>query len=226
MSTDIISIVNSIPDRQPASLTVTDSNGTRMQIPCIFKESEVPAFFLLFTPGSIPETIGTDWRYALVSKDANDETVTFSARLIGHPNNRIIEMVTKKSIRPEDHREYFRVNLRMPVAVFYDPEKDSVDEAPLELDGETVDISQTGVLTILADECTISKPLTIQLNLPNPTETIICTGCVVRSKKIRTNRWLTSFHFTKISAKSRDIIAKNCFAEQRRQLRENIQTTT
>ena len=91
--------------------------------------------------------------------------------------------------------------------------------------GETVDISQTGILTILTDECRAKKPvLIIELNLPNPAKIIICSGRVVRSKRLRHNRWLTSFHFDNISANAQDIIAKNCFAEQRRQLRENIQT--
>ena len=224
MSTDIIAIINSIPDRQPASLTVTDSNGTRKQIPCIFKEAEAPTFFLLFAPGSIPENLGKDWRYALVSKDADGEPAMFSAKIVANPNNRVIEMVGKKSIRPEDLREYFRVNLKAPAAVFYEPGKDDLDEQPLELEGETVDISQTGVLTVLSDECKLTRPVMIEINLPNPAETIICTGCLVRSKRILKNRWLTSFHFNHISEKSRDIIAKNCFAEQRRQLRENIQT--
>ena len=223
MSTDIISLVNSIPDRQPASLTLTDPNGTRMQIPCIYKESAAPSFFLQFTPGALPENFSKDWRCALACQDTSDESITFSAKIVEHPNNLVIEMVAKKSIRPEDLREYFRVNLRMPVAIFYSPDPD-LDEAPLELRGETVDISQTGVLTILEDECTHTKPLGIEVDLPNPAETVICTAWVVRSKRIRQNRWLTSFHFDDISAKSRDIIAKNCFAEQRRQLRENIQT--
>ena len=226
MSTDIISIVNTIPDRQPASLALTDANGNRMQLPCIYKKSEAPAFFLLFTPGALPENISKDWRCALVCRDEGDEPITFSAKIVELPNNRVIELVARKSLRPEDLREYFRVNLKMPVTVFYTVEQDNLDEAPLELTGETVDISQTGVLTILRDECTRTKPMTIELDLPNPAETIICTGCLVRSKRIRKNHWLTSFHFADISAKSRDLIAKNCFAEQRRQLRENIQTTT
>ncbi|TKB25837.1 PilZ domain-containing protein [Desulfopila sp. IMCC35006] len=224
MSTDIISIVESIPDRQPASLTVTDPTGNTIKLPCNFKESEAPGFFLLFSAGTIPENIGKDWRCALVSKDSNEETVTFSAKIVELLNNRVIELVAKKSIRPEDLREYFRVNIKAPVAIFYDPGTKGSDEQPLELKGETVDISQTGVLTMLSDDCRISLPVIIELNLPNPAETVICTGCVVRSKRVRKGRWLTSFHFDQISDKARDIIAKNCFAEQRRQLRENIHT--
>ena len=160
----------------------------------------------------------------LASHDAYGESVTFAAKIIQILNNRVVQLVAQKAIRPEDLREYFRVNIKVQIAVFYDPGKSDGDEHPLKLDGETVDISQTGVLTILSDECNIKKPVMIEIDLPNPAETIICSGSVIRSKRIRKNRWLTAFHFDNISARSREIIAKNCFAEQRRQLRENIQT--
>ena len=113
----------------------------------------------------------------------------------------------------------------MPIEIFHQPEESDVAEEPLELTGETVDISQTGVLSILSDECKISKQLSIELDLPNPAETIICAGYLIASKRIRKNRWLTSFHFDNLSSKSREIIAKNCFSAQRQQLRENIQTS-
>ncbi|MGB3210533.1 MAG: PilZ domain-containing protein [Desulforhopalus sp.] len=224
MSNDIISIVNAIPDRQPSTVTLTDSAGKRIQLSCVFKEAQSPTFFLLFPAGSIPENIEKDWRCIFFSRDTNDESVTFAAQITDLPNNRVIELMAKNTIRPEDLREYFRVNLKTQMAVFYDPEETDAEAQPLELEGMTVDISQTGVLTILSDECKITEPVMLELNLPNPAETVICSGSVVRSKRIRKDRWLTAFHFDNISSKSREIIAKNCFAEQRRQLRENIQT--
>ncbi len=223
MSTDIIAIVDSIPDRQEASLTLTDLTGKSMQLPCIFNESEAPSFFLLFSPGSLPEDINKDWHCTLVINDANDEPVTFSTKIVEIPNNRVIEMVAKKSIRLEDLREYFRINLKAQVAVSYDPGENDRNEHPLNLKGETVDLSQSGVLTILLDECRTAEPVILELKLPNPADTVICTGRVIQSKRMRTNRWLTSFRFDRITTKARDIIVKNCFAEQRRQLRENIQ---
>ncbi|MCP4342026.1 MAG: PilZ domain-containing protein [Desulfobulbaceae bacterium] len=225
MSTDIITIVSAIPDGQPASVTLTDSASTRRQLNCVFKESEAPSFYLLFSPGTIPEDIQKDWRCILVSKDTEGEPITFSANIVEVSNNRVIELVARKSIRPEDLREYFRVNLKMPIEIFHEPEESDVDEESLELTGETVDISQTGVLSILSDECKITKPLYIEIDLPNPAETIICSGHLIRSKRIRKKRWLTSFHFDNLSSKSREIIAKNCFSAQRQQLREKIQTS-
>jgi hypothetical protein len=223
MSSDIKVLVNAIPDRQPVTASLTDTDGGRMQVSCLFKESTAPSFFLLFPAGTLPEKINTDRPCALVSRDVEGNSVTFAAKIVDIPNSRVIEMIANKSIRPEDLREYFRVNIKAPVEVFYDPQNDD-NEQSMELDGETVDISQTGILTILTDECKISKPVTIELSLPNPAELVICSGRLIRCKRIRRDRWLTSFHFDNISANDRDIIAKNCFAEQRRQLRENIQT--
>lgn len=224
MSSDINTLIDSIPDRQPATVTLTDTGGKRIQVSCAFKESTAPSFFLLFPAGTLPEKIDTDRACALASRDGQGKSITFAAKIVDMPNSRVIELIANKSIRPEDLREYFRVNIKAPVEVFYDPQNDGKDEEPMELGGETVDISQTGVLTILTDECRIDKQVIIELNLPNPAELVICSGRVVRSKRLPHNRWLTSFHFDNISSKARDIIAKNCFAEQRRQLRENVQT--
>ena len=168
MSTDIISIVNTIPDRQSASVTLTDPAGSNMQVSCVFKESEAPGFFLLFSPGAMPEGIEKDWRCIFSSHSASGEAVTFKAKIIQVQNNRVIELEAQKALRPEDLREYFRINLKTKVSVFYDPANDNSEEQPFELDGETVDISQTGVLTILPNECRIKKSVMIELNLPNP----------------------------------------------------------
>ncbi len=226
MSTDILSIVNAIPDSQSAAITLTDSTGISMQLSCTFKESEAPSFFLLFPPGTIPENIEKSKPCMVTSRDEYGEAVTLAAKIVQITNTRVLELMAQKTIKPEDLREYFRVNIRAQIAVFFDPEEYDADEKPLELDGETVDISQTGVLTILSDECQSKKPVMIEINLPNPSETIICSGRLIRSKRIRKNRWLTAFHFDNISSRSREIIAKNCFAAQRRQLRENIQTSS
>jgi hypothetical protein len=64
----------------------------------------------------------------------------------------------------------------------------------------------------------------IEISLPNPAGLIICSGQVIRSERIRKNHWLTAFHFNNIPSDARELITKNCFAEQRRQLRDNIQT--
>jgi hypothetical protein len=224
MPNDLITLIDSIPDRQPAQVVLTNTGGKRIQAPGVFKVSTAPSFFLLFPVGTLPEKIDADRPCAMVSRDRRGKTVTFAAKIVDIPSTRVIELIADKSLRPEDLREYFRVNIKAPVEVFYDSQNDDEDEEAAELGGETVDISQTGVLAILTDECRSNKPVIIELKLPNPAELVTCSGRVVRSKRLRHNRWLTSFHFDNISSSAQDIIAKNCFAEQRRQLRENVQT--
>ncbi len=123
MSTDILSIVNTIPDSQPAAVTLTDSTGKSVHLSCVFKESEAPSFFLLFPPGTIPENIEKMRPCMLASHDAYGESVTFAAKIVQILNNRVVELVAQKAIKPEDLREYFRVNIKVQIAVFYDPGK-------------------------------------------------------------------------------------------------------
>lgn len=224
MLIDINSIIKAIPDRQQAIVIFTDLSGKRRHLDCVFNESVPPGCFLLFPPDNLPQEIDMDRPCTVRSQDVQGNPVGFSAEIVGIRNRRIMELKARKSMQLDDLRDYFRVNLQVQVAVFYDPDKDETDKQPLELEGRTIDISQSGVLTILPEECRIRKVLMLEINLPNPAETIVCSASIVRSKRIRKSRWLTAFHFENLSARSRDIIAKNCFAEQRRQLRENVRT--
>ncbi len=225
MTADLTALVNSIPDRQSVSVTLTNTKGKKLQLACVFKESKAPSFFLLFPSRSLRDDIDIDKPCAVISQDQFGETVSLAAKIVDIPSNRVIELVANQSIRPEDLREYFRVNIRARVEVLYTPGEGDDDGEPLKTDGQTVDISQTGVLTLLSNECNVKNSVMIEINLPNPAGTVICSGRVIRSERVRKNRWLTAFHFENISPESRELIAKNCFAEQRRQLRENIQTT-
>lgn len=220
---EILSLVKSIPDGQAATVTLTDPTGKRQLYECVFKESIAPAFFLVFPHHALPEEVDLTKQCPLVSRDRAENTVSFLAEIETRNKNHLFELIAKKPVRPEDLREYFRVDFRTHIAVrYYSPQNE--EELEWELNGETVDLSQSGVLAFLPDECKDTHPVEIELSLINPAETILCIGHIVRSKRIRKNRWLTSFHFDEITSRSRDAIAMNCFSEQRRQLREKVQT--
>lgn len=221
---EILSLVKSIPDGQAATVTLTDSTGKRQLYECVFKESIAPAFFLVFSLDDIPQVIDLTKQCPLVSRDRDGNTVSFLAEIEARNRNHVFELVAKKPVRPEDLREYFRVDLRTHIAVRFYSQQNGEEGLQWELAGETVDLSQSGVLAFLPDECQDKHPVEIELKLINPAETIHCIGHIVRAKRIRKNRWLTSFHFDEISSRSRDVIAMNCFSEQRRQLREKVQT--
>lgn len=221
---EILSLVKSIPDGQAATVTLTDSAGKRQLCECVFKESIAPAFFLVFPLDEMPKDIDLAQQCPLVSRDRDDNTVSFLAEIEARTKHHVFELVAKKAVRPEDLREYFRVDLRTYIAVRFYCQENGKNSLKWEMAGETVDLSQSGVLAFFPDECQDKSPVEIELRLTNPAETIHCVGHIVRAQRLRKNRWLTSFHFDEISSRSRDVIAMNCFSEQRRQLREKVQT--
>ena len=224
MSAEILSLVKSIPDGQAATIALTDADGKRRFYDCVFKESIAPAFFLVFPPDALPREIDQTRQCPFVSMDRLENTVSFIAEIEERCKNHIFELKARKCIRPEDLREYFRVDIRTPIVLRFYALEDGVEKLKWEMTGETVDLSQSGVLAFFDDECQDAQPIYIEFSLANPAEKIYCAGHVVRSKRIRKNRWLTSFHFDEISPRARDVIAMNCLAEQRRQLREKVRT--
>lgn len=221
---ELVKLVKSIGDGESATLTLTDGNNNHHVIHGVYKESEAPCFFFLGPAGSLPENLDSSWRGFFISNDPEGREVSFLADVVQQKSSRIVELIARQTVRFEDMRRFFRVTLRTPVTVRYladDPDKDSND---WHLDGETVDISQSGILAILPDECRNDSGLYIELTLDQPSKTIFCSGHLVRAKKLKRDRWMTSFHFDEISSTDRDTLAKRCFAEQRRQLREKGQT--
>ncbi len=219
---DILRLVKSIQDGEDATITLSDG-GNRKTFDCIYRESLPPSFCLLFAPEDIPDKIAPAKQCPFTSIDAEGQTVSFAAEFVSKRNARVFEFVAKKSIKLEDFRDYFRINITIPIKVSYTPLHNDGHEQALTLRGETVDISQSGVLAILSDKCAVCKNIEIEFTLPAPRQTIFCIGHVVRIKRLRKNRYLTALCFDQLSHRDKDIIAMNCFAEQRRQLRENIQ---
>lgn len=221
---DLLKLVKSIGDGESATLTLTDGDNNHRTFQGVYKESEAPCFFFLGPAGSLPENLDNSWRGFFISNDREGTEVSFLADVVQQNSSRIVELVARKTVRFEDMRRFFRVTLRTPVTVHYiaeDPDNNSDD---WHLAGETVDISQSGILAILPEECRNASGLDIELTLDQPSTTIFCNGHLVRAKRLKRDRWLTSFHFDEISNSDRDTLAKRCFAEQRRQLREKGQT--
>lgn len=220
----ILQLVRSIPDGQAASITLIDLAGERIHLQGVYKESEAPNFFFLALPGQLPETLDVSRQCPFSSQDRNAEDVSFIADIIEISGNRALELVARKTVRSEDLRQFFRVTLRTRIFIRFFPKNPDSDEQQWEITGETVDISQSGVLTLLPIECPNVTDLDLEIEFTTPRKNVFCTSHVIRSKRLKKGRWLTSFHFDEISAVDRDAIAKNCFAEQRRQLRDKGQT--
>jgi c-di-GMP-binding flagellar brake protein YcgR len=221
---DILRLIQSIPDGHSATIIITDIAGERRHLQGVYKESEAPFFFFLSPPGVLAFDLDTSQQCPFTSQDRSETDVAFVAEIIAKTSDRALELVARASVRAQDLRQFFRVTMRTSIIVRYCPENTTSKQQPWEMTGETVDISQSGVLAILPDDCHDSNALDIEITLNNPNKKVYCTGHVIRSKRMRKSRWLISFHFDELSMTDRDTIAKNCFAEQRRQLRDKGQT--
>ena len=222
----ITHLVKSITDNESAIVKLTTSTGQRTSCKCVFKESTAPGFFLLFPSPETISDVDLSKPCSFIGKNHYGQTLSFVANIVEKTNNRILELVAKRAIDPEGLREYFRVSLSTGITVSYMPATENSSQVEWELTGKVVDISQSGLLTILPEECKNTKSILIEIDLTEPCKTIYCIGHVTRIKRVRKDRWITAFHFDEISAKAVDDIAVNCLAEQRKQLREKIEIAT
>ena len=225
-SDDIYELVDSIADGQPASAVVYDTSGNEHKHECVFKVSEPPCFFLLFPSGALPTDLDQNRQCIFTGLDVKGRLLTFGGNILNYTNNRILELEGTKPFKPEELREYFRVDLRVPVKIVHQPTGETDLAGGWESEGETIDISQSGVLVMLSDECRSKREIRIEIQLNNPAKTVVLLGHMVRKNRVKKNRWLTSFQFDEISPADRDAIAMNCFAAQRKQLRENVKISS
>ncbi len=221
---DLLRLVNSIPDGQPATITVTDLAGERRHLQGVYKESKAPSFYFLAPPDQLPTTLDTSKQCSFSSRDKSDGDISLIADILDTISTRTLELVARKPVRTEDLRQFFRVSLRARIIIGFFPENPDSNQQEWQIEGETMDISQSGILADLPAECANATGLDFEIALVNPPKQVFCTGHVIRSKRLKKDRWIVSFHFDEISATDRDAIAKNCFAEQRRQLRDKGET--
>jgi len=221
---DLAKLVSAIDDGEAAILTLTDADNNHHTLNGVYKESQAPCFFFLAPPGALPADIDRSWRGFFISNDHEGKEVSFLVDIVEQTNTRSVELICRQTVRFEEMRRYFRVTLRTPVIIRFFTENPERSDEDWQLEGETIDISQSGVLAVLPEECRTTENLDIELILDQPAKRVFCKGHVVRAKRFKKQRWLTSFHFDEIASGDRDALAKRCFAEQRRQLREKGQT--
>ncbi len=223
MSHSINSIVRSIKDSELAKIRVTGADGEMLHLDCIYKESEAPLFFLVFPPQAIPKDLEIKQKCS-VAISSGEEPVTLAAVIESFKGDRSIEMRAVDTIDPVSLREYFRVMVSTPITAAFDPTGEDSRQRPWELKGMTVDLSGTGVLAVFPAEFENNHNIFLDVTLPGSDKRVECIAHVVRTKKLRKNRIQVALHFDSISRKNRDIIITACLQEQRRQLRQRMES--
>lgn len=216
-------LVKSFNDSESARIALQTTAGHTLRLNCVYKESIAPDFFLLFPPNTIPEDIDKTKNCLISLKDSTDTVRILQAKISDIPNKRSIELTALASIDPLSLREYFRVDIRTHIEISFEGSEGS-NVGTWSMKGKTLDLSGSGVLCVVPEQPQSKQPILIEIKLTNKPENIICIGHIVHTKRLRNGNWLTALHFDKIDQKHRDAIITNCFYEQRKQLRERVQT--
>ncbi|RPH38819.1 MAG: PilZ domain-containing protein [Desulfobulbaceae bacterium] len=157
--------------------------------------------------------------------DEDTAPLSLNAKIEEIIGDRTLELTAKSSIDPTSLREFFRVAIHVPVVISFEPESDDDLERKWSLSGETLDISGSGLLALFSEDCQDRQRIKIAIELSSPQASVVCVGHVVYTRRVRKGRWHIALHFDDIASKHRDIIISNCLYEQRRQLKETLQTS-
>jgi hypothetical protein len=223
LAASISETIKKLSDSDIAKIDIPTVTGQTIRLNCIYKESDSPSFFLVFPPKKLPENIDID-QPCLVSINTGQTTLTLSAKITNIKGDRTLELTAQSRVKPENLREYFRVDTKVFINASFDPESSSSRYRPWSFDGETLDISGSGVLAIFPGEPQNKHQINLFIDVRGDQKYIECLGHIVRIKRLRRGKYQISFHFDHISPKDKDSLISYCLKEQRNRLREKIQT--
>ncbi|MFH2123523.1 MAG: PilZ domain-containing protein [Pseudomonadota bacterium] len=222
MPDSLVDLIKRIQDSQAAEINLPLVSGGSVQLKCVYKESEAPHFFLVFPPKLLPTDIDTK-KSCLVAVKGEDKSITFKAGIESSKGDRILELFAQKTIDPVSLRTFYRADLRTSISASYEPGPEEKAHA-WNFEGQTLDLSGGGTLAIFPKEFLNRQRILLHIKLPHTDKEIHCVSHVVRMKKLRREHWQIALEFDNLDQKERDFIVSCCLREQRRQLRENIQT--
>lgn len=218
---DINQQLEKLKESQACLITLSEDNGNTFQYECTFQHSTGTRFSVFLQSTNVAHfDINVPCTFSS-APILGVTSISCKAKISAITANEI-ELVATESFDPSAMRNYFRVNLRVPIILSDAPTLKDGDDSKWRTSGNTVDISRTGTLAILGDECIQEHNLLVSLKLPDPIADVTCKARLIRIKRLTKRRWLTALHFDLSNIKACDIITANCLQEQRRQIRENV----
>jgi len=218
-------ILEKLIDNAPTIVDLPSSNN-EVNIRCraLLVKKEFPSLELIFPPRSWEADdlhIGADCNLAV---EHNGLIVNLIARLDGVVQERRLRFTAREPVSPEVLREYFRVAINIPVEASYIAGSKETKTRTWKMIGTTLDLSGSGVLALFPEKPPSHDRIQLVITMPDEKTPIVCLANVVRSYRVRKNKFQVAFQFENISTKTRDVVISWCLQEQRRQLRDNVQT--
>jgi c-di-GMP-binding flagellar brake protein YcgR len=220
----IIEILERINDKAATLVDLPGKNGENYRCKAVLLKKDAPVVELVFPPDSWEESslmLGANCQLAV---EHEDRTITLIACLDTVSGHRRLQFTAREPVSPESLREYFRVLINVPIEASYIAGPREVKAKTWKMIGTTIDLSGSGVLAVFAEKPPTTHNIQLVLSLPGEETPIVCLADVVRTYRLRKNRFQVAFHFGVVSSKTRDQIISCCLQEPRRPLRANVLT--
>lgn len=224
MTTDTKAL-HDIPDGKPVNIFLPLRNQEDMvKAQCVYQKTAVPKFTLLFTAGELPVENIDSQKPCIVSVDMGGPTVSLEAMIRDVASAQKLEMIARKTISHAQLREYFRVDAETRVVTKAFKRKLEGDQkSPWAYEGQTVDISGSGVRAIFTECPPAEHPVRLEINIPGKIPaTVEALAHQVRSRQLKDGSYEVAFHYDEISTEDRDKIIGCCLDIQRQMLRLRV----
>lgn len=220
-----LNILNKLNNQTNATVDLPGRNGDHYRCNALLIKKDLPEIELVFPPHSWEEDnllFGEDCSIAF---EVDHQPINLIAKLQNAVGERRLRCTAREPVAPEALREYFRVATNIAIEASYIAGAKEVKNKTWKMIGTTIDLSGCGALAVFAEKPASTHNVQLVMTLPEDETALVCLADVVRTYRIRKNRYQVAFHFTVISTKTRDHIISLCLREQRRQLRDNVETT-
>ena len=215
-------ILNKLNDKSPVVVDIPSNKVEALRCKALLIKKESPLLELLFPPDSWQADdlkIGANCNLVI---DHKETTVNLIARLDNISGDRRLHFTAKEPVSPATLRDYFRVSMNLPIEASYIAGPKEVNTQNWKMAGTTIDMSGSGLLALFTNKPASNIHIQLIITVPDEEEPIVCLANVIRSYRLRQNRYQVAFHFENVTAKTRDQIVSFCLQEERRQLRENV----
>lgn len=224
MTVDLDNTFKNIPDGKPVRVFLPLRNThDRLRLQCVCQEIAPPKFSLVFSPGALPIEDIDSKQTAIISIDMGGPTLSLEAKIQEIDGPQILKMVLQKTISHKQLREFFRIDAATSVtATALRPAADGAP--PWSVQGESLDISGSGVLVLFPQCPPEDKQVKLSIFLPTADEQpLAAIGHTVRVQRQDDGRCEVAYHFDDISIEDRDKIIGHCLVLQRKMLRLKVQ---
>jgi c-di-GMP-binding flagellar brake protein YcgR len=216
-------ILEKLDDNAHTIVDIPGNHEESFRFKALLIKKESPLLELIFPPDSWDAEdlqIGANCNLAVEHKE---KTINLIARLDSVEGSRRLHFTAREPVSPQSLRDYFRVSINTAIEASYIAGPKEVKARTWKMEGTTIDLSGSGLLALFNEKPPSNFHIQLVITVPGDLPPIVCLANVVKSYRMRKNRYQVAFHFEHVSQKTRDQIISCCFQEQRRQLRENVE---